>query len=315
MRYFIFSLLAAVGWLGFYVIWAYASMPVLTQDNAYLCRYIEEKQRLAEKIQSPKLLIVGGSNAYVGLSASLIEQRLAIPSFNFGIHAALGPAFLFHLAKPTLKSGDTVLLVLEYSQYGHSTAPSETLVATVLGHGRHFLSTIGWYEALYILLSQTPKDLLVDLFSDQSAQLRETTQPIFGSHGDATYNLDEQVTPEMAEYVATARVGIGININTKPNNALAAISQFIQWCQQEGITVLATWPNTTFHPEYQAEFIQQNLELIRDFYAKHHVLLLGDPYDAMLAFKYFYDTPYHLTQTGVRKRTEAFLPLLQEVLD
>ena len=314
MRYFISSLVAAIVFIGLYAVWAYVSMPMLTQDNAYLSRYIEEKQKLAKKTSSPKLLIVGGSNAYVGLSAKLIEQRLKIPTFNFGIHAALGPAFLFHLTKPTLQPGDTVLLVLEYSQYAHNSAPSNTLVLSVLGHGKDFLHTIPWDDALYILLSQTPQDLFTELLTQQSAQLHQTIYPVFGSHGDATYNRDDQVTPEMQQRVATARVGLGVDITLLPNDGVAAIGEFIQWCQQNGVTVIATWPNAAFHPDYKTDFIQQNLDKVSDFYASHGVTLFGDPYQAMLDPKYFYDTPYHLTQTGVKKRTEALLPLLQQAM-
>ncbi|MDM8559800.1 hypothetical protein [Candidatus Parabeggiatoa sp. HSG14] len=311
MRYLILTLLSCLIFLSAYIGFAYNRLDNLTTENVYLCSYIDKKIRLTNAKPTPKLVVVAGSNAYVGISAKMLEQELAIPTFNFGIHAGFGPGFLLYLARQVLTSGDTVLLPLEYSMYG-SNPPTDLLASVVFGCGKGFVQTTSLREKITILLSQPLTRLLNSLFIR-----KQLINPVFGSHGDATYNLENQVTEAMRTRIAQEINGIKFVASNIEFSGVKAIEEFLHWCQQNNIRVLATWPNVAYHPRYKEHqsYLLNNIQKIRSFYKQHDVEILGEPYDSVFDASYFYDTSHHLHQGGVKIRTEKLLPLLRQALN
>ncbi len=309
MRYLILALFSCLIFLSAYSGLMYSRLDTPIAENVYLCSYIDKKINLINTKLTPKLVIVAGSNAYVGINAQMLEQKLAIPTFNFGIHAGFGPKFLFYLARQVLISGDTVLLPLEYSMYGPNPI-TDLLASTVFGCGKEFVQTTSIKEAIHLLLSQPLTRLLNSFFAKQ-----QLVEPVFGSHGDATYNLEEQITDAMRTRVTKEINGIEFVASNVEYSGTKAIAEFLDWCRQNHIRVLATWPNTVYRPVYKEQaYALSNLQKIRDFYQKHGITILGEPYDSMFDTSYFYDTSYHLNQRGVTARTEKLLPLLHQML-
>ena len=77
----------------------------------------QQKRRAAEQAAPPRLLLVGGSATLFGLSAKEIQAQTGYHTINLATHAALGTAYILHLAEQVAKPGDTVLLVFEYELY------------------------------------------------------------------------------------------------------------------------------------------------------------------------------------------------------
>ncbi|MCK5877276.1 MAG: hypothetical protein KAG43_06540 [Candidatus Marithrix sp.] len=307
MRYLILILLSSSIFLSAYAGFVYSRLDILTAENIYLCSYIDKKIRLTNAKPTPKLVIVAGSNAYAGINAKMLEKELSIPTFNFGIHAGFGPEFLFYLAQQVLVSGDTVLLPLEYSMYAPNP-PTDLLASIVFGCGKGFVQKTSIKETAQLLLSQPLTRLSNSFFAKR--QLIET---VFGSHGDATYNLEEQITEAMKTRVAQEIVGI--EFYEGELTGAKAITKFLHWCRDNNIRVLATWPNMVYRPVYKEHiYVLNNLQKIRDFYQQNDVIILGEPHDSMFDVSYFYDTSYHLHQRGVKERTEKLLPLLRQAL-
>jgi hypothetical protein len=81
-------------------------------DQAYrlLADLIEWKTELARVVPGPRLVIAGGSNAYYGLDARLMQEQLDLPVVNlalpFGAHH---PLVALDLLERQVRSGDTVV--------------------------------------------------------------------------------------------------------------------------------------------------------------------------------------------------------------
>ncbi len=52
-----------------------------------------------------------------GMRTKDISEKLKIPAYNLAVHAGLGLDFILDDAKKTLKSGDVVILPLEYNHF------------------------------------------------------------------------------------------------------------------------------------------------------------------------------------------------------
>ena len=310
MRYGAIAIIICFSSIISYAILVYTSMETLTVDNAYLCQYIRKKIDIAQSLPQPKLIILAGSNAYAGVSAEILNQELHLPTFNFGMHAALSPHFLFYLAQQVLTAGDVVLLPLEYSYY-NSDGYNDLFAAIIFGCGKKYIFHAPWREQVAILFIQPLQRIIESWFTNKTADFLAHEQPTFGSYGDATYNQEENITQAMRQSVAQQIVGVEFQPHS---DGVKALSEFLQWCQHHHIQVLASWPNIPARPIYTDTYVQNNLAKIREFYTSHHIPVIGEPNNAMFDLSYFYDTPYHLHQRGVIERTNRLLPLLKAAI-
>ena len=77
---------------------------------------------------------------------------------------------------------------------------------------------------------------------------------------------------------------------------------------------LFTWQPFERHAgiDYDSPTVRANLTELRRMLTAAGWTEVGTPEDAMLAAEYFYDTPYHLTSEGARRRTERLIERLSE---
>jgi hypothetical protein len=100
------------------------------RDYRLLAELIEWKTELAQAVPGPRLIIAGGSNAYYGLDARLLQEQLNLPVVNlalpFGAHH---PRIAFDLLERQVRRGDTVV---------YSAASLWNLKVTAPRHARQF---------------------------------------------------------------------------------------------------------------------------------------------------------------------------------
>jgi len=304
MRYFLVLFLSCSCCVSLYAVTAYWNMGQLDDRNAYLCQFIDQKIKMAKTLKSPKIVIVAGSNAYAGLSAKIIEETFNLPTFNFGLHAALTPQFIFYNARQVLTSNDIVVLPLEYNMY-YENQPSDLFSEVLFGCGQSFFEELRWREKIQLLLTRPVTKIVENLCCNQMTNHKIELN--FNAWGDATYNQEQQVTPAMRQRVIQDLIGIQFDENSA---GVKAITDFIRWCRQNNITVFATWPNIVFKPIYRDQlYVRQNIQKIKDFYQAQQIPVIGTADESMFDVSYFYDTPYHLHQRGVTMRTLKLLEL------
>lgn len=100
------------------LLWAIAGHVFYRLDRSHdhqgyqlLADLIEWKTELAQTVPGPRLVIAGGSNAYYGLNARIMQEQLNTPVVNlalpFGAHH---PQIAFDLLERQVRAGDTVVL-------------------------------------------------------------------------------------------------------------------------------------------------------------------------------------------------------------
>lgn len=296
---------------------AFLQTGVPTKDSRWLYNAYAAKAELANQMPSPKILVVSGSNALLGISCETIQKEMNVPCLNAAINVGLGLEYTFHYAQSFAKPGDTILLPLEYELYYSSDAVNNVLVDYVFSRDPKYLDSLDLSERVDFFKGLGIERLLVGLLSklDEDANRRASRGSALNQNGDRTSNLASEMTAEHYKRLQAARpfkVPPGFIQDSSNFNSYGfdQIKAFAEWCQRNNIRLIATWPNLMYFEEYQEQEYQIFFQKIRNFYASIEVPVVGKPYDSMYEQSLFYDTAYHLNDEGVRKRTHQLLKLL-----
>ena len=278
-------------------------------SSAYAANaFYQSKFKYANSINVPKILIVAGSNATYGINSHLIEKETGIPTVNLGSGAGFGAGYMLHLAQPLAKSGDTILLPLEYEAYELNPGHSEPLIDYVLAYDPQYLMTHPQ------LIASVPRSRLIGgILSKFHAPVKVETLKYIDKEGNAIDNSESKMTAEQRKSIA--KIPPIITRGKLDRSALNQIKDFSQWCRSQNIKLLATWPNTLRFEEYQQPIYQNFFQAIENFYKNIGVAVLGKPSDFMYEQSMFYDSRYHLHDRGVMIRTRKLIGLIKSHLN
>jgi len=103
-----------------------------------------------------------------------------------------------------------------------------------------------------------------------------------------------------------------MDIQKPTKDFIEILKNFKAWSDSRNVTVLFSFPNIAISKEYYgAQYQQSFLDIVKSV-EKMGIGILGSPYDAMVDEKYLFDTGYHLTQEGIRVRTEKLIDVLKK---
>lgn len=97
------------------------------------------KQEGIAKIDSRKMILIGGSNLHYGINTKMLSDSLSLPVINMGIHASIGLGYMMNEIMDNVKKDDIIILLAEPSHYTSVDINGE--------------------NALYNLISKYPKGL------------------------------------------------------------------------------------------------------------------------------------------------------------
>jgi hypothetical protein len=319
-RYFFSILFSFLLCLVVYLSAIFYQIGVPVSDDASLINKVYTfKSNLISSFNHPKLLIVSGSNANAGISCQMIQESLDIPCLNGGTHAGLGVDYLLNRAYSWAHSGDIVLLPLEYNNYLDQGIPSDLLIDYVFSYDPKYLKSVDLMtKARFISglsFERIGLGILAKLKSAKSIDEKPVSaQEIFkNEYGDNTHQKESEITEELQQTIANLNP-LKIEGQISANYGLKSITKFVNWCLENKITVLATWPNTVWFDTYNGAKPKEFFKSIEDFYKSLHVSIIGTPQSAMYSKSMFYDTIYHLHDRGKRLRTKQLITQLQNYI-
>lgn len=276
------------------------------------------KTKISKSIETPKLVIVSGSNSLFGISCKMIYEETQTPCVNGGTHAGLGINYILHRAPSLVKSGDTVLLPLEYNHYKSDNSPRNILVSYVIEQDPKYLLSTDLLHSIRILsgisFSQISKGLKYKLTPPKTIKTHYKSKNI-NDFGDETSNLKSKITENEVNMINALKPDENIAGYIKSSEGLQIIKKFIDWCNDNNIKVIATWPNTVWFDAYKEQDQQDFFKSVQDFYQDLKVPVLGKAEDSMYDKSMFYDTRYHMNDVGVRKHTQHLIDLLEPYLE
>lgn len=304
-----------MGCIGYYQLFFLQAGNPPPKGGAAHAAVIEHKIQDAANLPCPKFLLVGGSSVGCGISAKIISEELDVPAYNFSFWGSLGSQYILHLAKKVLKPGDTVLLCLEYEILDWSgISPywlDQSFLRFVMGVEPDFIKSKPFIERIWTAYSMPPGSVLSGLSSWVGGKERIQFN-FFENHnefGDSTPNTLENKMKNLSAYEARIREPSMIFISGfkgRPKGA-AAVYDFLQWANENDVSVLAAYPNIAKNYLYSDNNVHNVDTKVRKIYSRFDIPILAPPKESMLDPAIFFDTNYHLLQSSIPERTRKLL--------
>jgi len=294
-------------------------------ESEYMAATIDKHHR-AESLEGRRMLIIGGSNIAFGIDTPRLEREFGLPAVNMGLNANLGAEFMLAEAEATARSGDVLLVSLEYE---HFAAPSTlaTVVMRLFEHRPESMAFLNARQRKDLMESGLPylhtvvhrgvrneKRKKRTEVSKKNAYLREA----FNAHGDviaheaipAEYDAKKSAPTEMR---AMWQNGVpGVIDKDYMTAAVERFNHFVQRCEARGIRVLLAAPPRS---ETSAGNVRGVMDAI-------HAAIAGtitaptvtDERSLVFRDELFFDSCYHLTGEGKRQRMDLLIEGLSRYL-
>lgn len=282
------------------------------QYNDTFLGEMKYKCRLLEEAEGRRIVLIGGSAVAFGTDSALAEQ--ALPGFrvvNFGMYAALGTTVMLDLAESALRPGDIVIL---------SPEQQEQTLSCWFGAEAMWQAADGAFDLLARLDRERWGAMAGQFPSFAGGKLRYVLQgqePVaaapysrssFNEYGDIASGLcpanlmpggydistpirfsSEVLSPDFVDTVnAFAR-----------RQAARGVEVWYRFCPMNALAV-------------------EDLETLEDYWellqSSLEIPIIGDPYDCILAAEWFYDTNFHLNDSGRLVNTRSLVRDIKAML-
>jgi hypothetical protein len=294
-----------------------------TPHAHYIANWSGQKANIAARTASPRIVIGGGSNAFYGLSAKRISETFGVRAVNYATYGGLLLDYHLYKLRQILRPGDLLILPLEFEYYDPDDGPQDVCIEYVLGADPAYLGTLRFDQAVFWFLAP-PSGLLTKRLFTSRATYQETLQRVtnqlknfMNAFGDRAGHSSASMTEPDKEFIRT----FPAHEFPKQDDCLRAehpwrlLHDFSVWCKAHQITILAAYPNTIDDPSFHTDLGRRNLARIRKRFASIGVPMVGNGCEALRPRDDFYDSNYHLTEEGQKKRTDDFIALLHPFLE
>lgn len=269
-------------------------------DESYYNGLHVQYERL-NSVNEEKVVVVGGSNVAFGLDSALFEELYGKKVVDFGLYGSLGTKVMMDLSKTNLNRGDTVIIAPEFSDeaytlyfgaesflkatenhwdirlradfanYGDMLAATYNYISTKLSYTKNNekVSPTGVYRA----------DSLNE-YGDIRSGLRLSNEMPLGYLQINAFNYD--IDDDFIDYV----------------------NKYVSYCSLRGVTVYFSFSPVNQLALERCGFEEDAMEKL--YYALSDRLnceIISNPADYVYDFRYFYDTNFHLNDSGVVLRT------------
>ena len=318
-RYYLITILGTILLLLSIIPFAMLSLASLgptthsTENVRYIYFFGKEKQKIADQTQGRRLVLIGGSGAFYSVRAKVLQSQFGIPVINNALHAGLNIEYLLHRARQSLRPGDTALLFIEYALYSRHE-PGWTQADYFLPHDLPYFASQPLDTEIGLVRKLTPNEYgnrIYDAVFGQPIEGKETLARL-NDRGDL---IENQRASQNNFHKTRLDKIIPMNNMLMRQENVAMITDFIRWCQKNGITVIAGYPAfmdfPTYHTGVKERAFFQSLE---NYYHSLGIPTLGKPSDFMFPKSMFLDSWHHMHDEGAAVMTDLVAQRLEPIL-
>jgi hypothetical protein len=295
-------------------------MPPLADRRGYEASIID-KHRILDQAQSPKIVMVGGSNLAFGVDSQRLHEATGLDVVNMGVNRYFGIRYCLEEVKDSIKPGDIIVIVPEYENFYGDMYGSAHLMNVPVMYPR----SIPWLLRAYALEPLRFGDLGLHLYGVVAGKAtewrRNTSQSIaemlpnpakprgfgywpnfdrahFTKYGDFIGHV-WQVPPKHKDLRFLA------DGQTFDNESLTIIKQFNEYATRKGAAVVLLPPplaQCAYNP-HRADLAQ----LYQLWKEKLNLTIAAPPERYVFADSCFFNNVYHLYGQSREKRTTMMI--------
>jgi len=285
---------------------------LILPENAYNLSIID-KHRILADVESPKIVLAGGSNLAFGIDSAAIQDRFSIPAVNMGVHAGFGLGRILDDISRFLQTGDVLLIVPEYqhfTSYWNGSSAAYDLIFDARQYRLLWSSYYGLPTGFSDQLSMRLRIIRESLRNSIAKIIKQNEKeaeanPLaysrygFNEYGDHIGHLGIENQPFSSSE----------NLKTINQTYLKNFFRLVDNFTKRGITVMLSYPSFEEQSFHNSAALIQELDTL--FRAKENLLVISTPESYCYPTEYFYDSTYHLNTEGRAVRTSQLIEDLQ----
>ncbi len=329
-----FVLVTVIGWLT-YVTLFFFQLGARTPAEYWIYDATTVKHHLLRTMtEKPKVLLVGGSSVWFGLDAAVIQRALGMATLNLGLHAMRPLDQIVGEVRPALKSGDIVIMPLEFEYYVIDTPYNYWYVSEVMAGKPDVFWRLPWQEKVAFFLRVSPMRVLEGVATRVSAFSSTEIEKRIPGHALeqvllamqqvwATYpapeenysfrNIDPQGNAILVQGTYTSYVYPLSVQSVAPGYPWRILAEFAEYCTNRGVLLYIGWPPVVAgEVAFDSPFVRDNVQIILSRLTELGIPVLGVPTDFQYDRQFFADSGYHLNHEGRALHTERTLRVLNQ---
>lgn len=256
--------------------------------------------------EEPKIVVIGGSSVAFGLDSPMIEEHLAMPVVNFGLYANLGTKVMLDLSRAGIGEGDIVILAPEMNAQTLSLFFNNETTAQALDGNLDMLSFVDSdnYESLVGALWKFTSDKLGYLLSGTRPENSGAySKEWFNEQGDNTfprpYNTMTSISPTISFDLAADSDGV----ESEYESFIAYVNDYVAFCRDKGAAVYFSFSPMNKAALSDSATEERMLEFYSNLCSSLNCRVISDIRDYVMDEGYFFDSEFHLNDSGVTVRT------------
>ncbi len=281
-----------------------ASLP--SQYSQTFVGALDEKVERLRSIEGEKCVVIGGSSVAFGIDSALMEEQIGMPVVNFGLYAAIGTRAMLELSRSSVGDGDIIILAPETDAQTLSMYFSSDMTLKAIDSD---YSLISGFSADSIL------SMLGRIFKHSTEKLEAAGKPLtvpqgiyssssFDEYGDIKKGIREN---NVMPLYYDPNTQISFSTDIIDGDFIDYVNEYVRYCRRRGAEVYFTFApmnELAIATDTTEEQIEE-FELYLDEVLECDIISSVSTY--IMEAGYFYDTNYHLNDTGVTYRTRRLL--------
>ncbi|GAB3507989.1 hypothetical protein [Emticicia fontis] len=284
-----------------------------TYPYAYLGGMLNDKHKIAQNLDSPKIIWVGGSSGSFGINSDTLQKYLGMPVVNMSFIAPLGTYFLLNDALKEIKKGDKVFVSTEYDIEKFSTpqviyeavdyypegviyVEKDTTLVDFIGHRvKHKLSNV---KKLFWNVFSKNEAASASVEDKKSVYFRSA----FSQKGDIMSHVNN--TPKSVDFFLFPKASIDYS------EQIGDLNHFVAESKNKGAVVYYVFPplaeSTYNYGKVAVESVEKQLK------AGLKCEIIGNAKDFIRKDSSFFDSFYHLKPATRDLNTLKIIELYKE---
>lgn len=255
-------------------------------------------------IEENKIVVIGGSSVAFGVRTDLMERELGMKVVNFGLYANLGTKYMLDVAKDGIKKGDIVIVAPEQNSQSLSLYFNGEAVWYSADGNFSLLNKVAWED----------KDELCKGFlkfaSGKFGYWQKGEKPCpdgvynvksFNEYGDICFERKYNILPDGYD----AGTPISFGNETIDKDFIEYLNDYCADVEKIGASVYYAF--SPMNRAAVADDAAQILEYTKMLEKNLRCKLLGSPETRILDSEWFYDSNFHLNDSGAAVYTKQVI--------
>lgn len=290
---------------------AFTSFVLLTRtsDNSFHNSFtasLVDKYELLSSITEERIIFIGGSSVPFGLKSDQIEKSFGYPVVDFGVYATIGTKAMMEIALPQLHSGDIVVLCPELNQQTYSTYFNPDVLWEAGSENVKMFSGLSikekeemafrWFKFRIRQKKLAGTEISEDILYSRSN---------FNEYGDISFVRTKNIMPGGVD--SSNLISLD---GLMDDEFFSFVKDFALKAQKRGATVVFAFSPIN---ELAVRFSDEDAHALEKYIADTlGIPILGTIKDVTYPSEYFYNTNYHLNDSGADIHTETMIRLLEK---